>query len=633
MKISEVLRDKPVRDEMRELVGAGRTLPGGEAWSVSSAMVERVLDNPEPPAGEPTTRPFTEAVIREFARPVLLIRNNKIELPRSVAMRSRVLAARPQLEPRLPSVGRVEFVGHPTHRWGGTGWLIADGIVVTNRHVAEEFARRSGRSFPMRLNVLTGDTIEARIDFREEHRRPADDPVSFEVEITKVMFMEVDDERKPDVAFLQLRRGTPLPPPIPISDTPPSDESDIAVIGYPARDSRGVPDEAAALRIFGDIYEVKRLAPGKVIVADSGNWFFTHDATTLGGNSGSVVLDMDTGSAVGLHFMGQLEQANFAVSAKTLRDYLGKLNLQSRISVPAVPTPKPVEARVEPVAEATPADYADRTGYDPTFLGSRARVALPTKKTHPRDLLTFDDNGKRSSELKYTHFSVAMSRKRKLCVWSAVNIDGSDRGSAIRTDWRFDPRIPNSAQTEGDVYGNLPRFSRGHMTRREDPIWGPIADARRGNDDSMHRTNAVPQMQPFNAGIWLGLENYALQNARRDHQRICVMTGPVLDDDNPVRFGVQVPVDFWKVIAFIHDETHRLTATGYLMSQRTFLRQDEFVFGEFIFGHHETAQAALATIEAKTGLDFGTLRRHDPFKGDLEAVPTELTDFSQIRFV
>jgi DNA/RNA endonuclease G (NUC1) len=93
------------------------------------------------------------------------------------------------------------------------------------------------------------------------------------------------------------------------------------------------------------------------------------------------------------------------------------------------------------------------------------------------------------------------------------------------------------------------------MTRREDPIWDSDTAASRGNADSMHVTNAVPQMQPFNAGIWLDLEDYALQNAWRDDMKISVFTGPFLDDDDPTMFGVQVPVEFWKVIAFVHDET------------------------------------------------------------------------------
>ena len=66
-----------------------------------------------------------------------------------------------------------------------------------------------------------------------------------------------------------------------------------------------------------------------------------------------------------------------------------------------------------------------------------------------------------------------------------------------------------------ECYGNPPKFSRGHMTRREDPVWGKPDEAALGNADSMHVTNVTPQMQSFNAPIWLGLEDYALQHARR----------------------------------------------------------------------------------------------------------------------
>jgi endonuclease G len=187
-----------------------------------------------------------------------------------------------------------------------------------------------------------------------------------------------------------------------------------------------------------------------------------------------------------------------------------------------------------------------------------------------------------------------------------VNIDGKVTRKATRTSWRIDGRIPAEAQTIGDphdpdkdVYGNEPRFARGHMTRREDPIWGPEADALLGNDDSMHLTNVVPQMQPFNAGIWNNLEDYALLNARKSQMRISVLTGPVLRDDDPIRFQTQIPVEFWKVIAFIHDDTGKLTATGYLMSQASFLEPEEFVFGQF-----DTYQLPIASIEKKTGLSF-----------------------------
>ncbi|MET0781777.1 MAG: DNA/RNA non-specific endonuclease, partial [Microbacterium sp.] len=178
-----------------------------------------------------------------------------------------------------------------------------------------------------------------------------------------------------------------------------------------------------------------------------------------------------------------------------------------------------------------------------------------------------------------------------------------------------------------ECYGDPPKFSRGHMTRREDPVWGSDAVASRGNSDSMHVTNAVPQMQPFNAGIWLDLEDYALQNARRDVMKISVFTGPFLEDDDPTMFGVQIPVEFWKVIAFVHDETGELCATGYTMSQRDFLSEDEFVFGA-----HETSQRSISSIEQRAGLSFGPLAQLDPFE-EQEGIAPRLTDITQIQFL
>jgi DNA/RNA endonuclease G (NUC1) len=254
-------------------------------------------------------------------------------------------------------------------------------------------------------------------------------------------------------------------------------------------------------------------------------------------------------------------------------------------------------------------------------------VPLPQVRDD-RDVLTFVFDGKKERELKYEHFSVVMSRSRRLCHYSAVNIDGHQTRKAKRPGWRLDPRIDRDQQIHEKVYGNEPKFARGHMTRREDPIWGAPTVAARGNSDSMHFTNAVPQMQPFNAGIWLGLENYALDHAREDDMRISVITGPVLSERDPLRFGVQIPTSFWKVIAFIHDETGEPCATGYTLAQDGFLREEEFVFGQ-----HKTAQVPLSVIESMAGVSFSSeLHRLDPLERVQEARPRPLKDFRQIRF-
>jgi endonuclease G len=220
-----------------------------------------------------------------------------------------------------------------------------------------------------------------------------------------------------------------------------------------------------------------------------------------------------------------------------------------------------------------------------------------------------------------------MHSQRRLCLFSAVNIDGQQSRRTQRGPWRLDPRIPHDRQIMKGCYGNAPRFSRGHMTRREDPAWGDPSLARLGNLDSMHVTNTAPQMQVFNAGIWLGLEDYALNHARQDDMRLCVLTGPVLRPDDPVRFGVQIPLQFWKVIAFIHDGRRELSATGYSMSQRDFLKEEEFVFGV-----HQTHQRSLAWIEQEAGISFGALRDADRFNDAELATPQPLSAPGQIRW-
>jgi hypothetical protein len=96
----------------------------------------------------------------------------------------------------------------------------------------------------------------------------------------------------------------------------------VVTVGYPARDSR-VPDQELVKRIFGDVYEKKRLAPGQI--TDVGVDELQHDCSTLGGNSGSPVINLTSGEAVGLHFSGLFLESNFAVPATTVGQLLEKV--------------------------------------------------------------------------------------------------------------------------------------------------------------------------------------------------------------------------------------------------------------------------------------------------------------------
>jgi hypothetical protein len=72
------------------------------------------------------------------------------------------------------------------------------------------------------------------------------------------------------------------------------------------------------------VYNAKRLAPGQ-ITAVAGTDILYHDATTLGGNSGSVLVDLESGKAMALHFGGIEGQRNQAVQAPRVRQVLDRL--------------------------------------------------------------------------------------------------------------------------------------------------------------------------------------------------------------------------------------------------------------------------------------------------------------------
>jgi V8-like Glu-specific endopeptidase len=261
-----------------------------------------------------------ETIVRQNARPVMVIRDNRVTTeflgPDSQVWAQRVLAAQHKLDAVIPAIGRVEVNNNPDYQWLGTGWLVADDVIVTNRHVAREFARLGPNGFAFRLGV-NGGFQSARLDFLEEYGRAK----SAEFSVESVMWISTPSE--PDVAFLRVARkagGLILPKPLLLADAVNTDEM-VVTIGYPARDSR-VPDQELVRSIFGDVYEKKRLAPGQVTAVQAEE--LEHDCSTLGGNSGSPVLRLDTGEVVGLHFSGVFMTANYAVPAPKIKELLGK---------------------------------------------------------------------------------------------------------------------------------------------------------------------------------------------------------------------------------------------------------------------------------------------------------------------
>lgn len=313
MKNPTILRDQELRDEFIDLV-TDRP-PGSRPRSVvlgaaeDGPLYEFIREHGTQPlrdvmdhavGNDSSVSRLAESIVKLFDRPALFVQDNTIVESlitlESAVWIQRMTRARERLERVIPAVGRINLSNHPQYQWVGTGWVIRDRIVVTNRHVAEAFCefRAADHTFVFSTHPDDRRPVGARIDFRVEYDRPHEHDVKFQ----DVLYIEPSSG--PDLAFLLLQES-PGVEPIPLAVTPPGERAPVAVIGYPTRDSRE-RQWASMRQIFSDIYDVKRLSPGEVL-RSTPNWF-THDCTTLGGNSGSAVIDLYTGQAVGLHFNG-----------------------------------------------------------------------------------------------------------------------------------------------------------------------------------------------------------------------------------------------------------------------------------------------------------------------------------------
>ncbi len=539
------------------------------------------------------------------------------------------------------AIGRVNIRNAAGRLQGyGTGSLVSPALLLTNHHVLPdaETARHSAIEFNYQDGIDGRPLLAQLLDLDPDR------------------FFLADDER--DFALVAVR-ATP---------------AELAPFGF------NQLIEAEGKAIIGEWVtivqhprgEKKQIALRDNQIVDVPERFLHYSADTEPGSSGSLVFN-DQWEAVALH--------HASVPAPEHREFGGFLNEGVRISriiqfikehplppeqraladqvlapgrvesgppeapaaaavVPAaqhvapvaqpggevtITVPVQITVRVGAVAEPAPAqaeaisidpDYSTRGGYDPGFLAQ----PLPLPALGP-DLATVA-----SAELRYHHFSVVMHRRRALALFTAVNIDGklARRPQRESDRWILDPRLPASEQTGEAVYRDNP-LDRGHLVRRLDPAWDTVADAKAANDDTFHFTNSTPQHHAFNAGstLWAGLEDYVLNNADTADLAMSVLTGPVLADDDDAYRGVQLPRQFWKVVAMVK-QSGALSVTGYLLSQESLL-DDLEADEEFSYGAYRTFQVPVRRIAAVTGLGLEPHIAADPLERvETTPLPREL---------
>ena len=273
--------------------------------------------------------PMVEAVLETIVseeRPVLFVKNDWIDTADALIIgeEARALIAdldskRDTMKPLMPLIGRVDVENFPGTDFLGTAWFVADDILVTNRHVASLFALQDGRKFVFARGVAGRPMVPSLSTLHEFDDLAVDRARMFS--ITEILYIE--PEPGPDIAFLRVARQTDGSKPrfLDVATTDIGDNVPVFTVGYPARaPKRIIPDQDLMNRMYRGHFDVKRAAPG--FTMSPGEGATRHDCTTLGGASGSPVMDLATGKVVGLHFAGLYQETNYAVRASLLSNYI-----------------------------------------------------------------------------------------------------------------------------------------------------------------------------------------------------------------------------------------------------------------------------------------------------------------------
>lgn len=256
-----------------------------------------------------------------------------------------------------------------------------------------------------------------------------------------------------------------------------------------------------------------------------------------------------------------------------------------------------------------------RAGYDAAFLGGGLDIPLP--RADGRRLTA----GALSVTLKYHQFSLRMHRRRRLAALAAANIDGALRtvhAGRISDLWEVDPRAPHDQARQPAFRAP---FLRAPLVTAADAGWGGERMAILAAADTAHWSNCTPMHAQLCNNWWTALESHVLERAPVLDGRLSVFAGPVLHPRDPVLREVQVPLAYWKVLAW-RERGHGLRSLGFVVRQDAPLREaidpaaqlpgvrldPELVEqADRIRGY----QVAVGRIALMTGLHFGELAADD----------------------
>jgi endonuclease G len=296
------------------------------------------------------------------------------------------------------------------------------------------------------------------------------------------------------------------------------------------------------------------------------------------------------------------------------------------ILLPALPSSE--EGGVEEVLRRKSQKFEGAQGYRPTFLGSKYRISLPKVTSEvKRELAPL--KGSTQTELKYDHYSIKMNRERRTAFFAAGNIDGNllwkKQGLGPlpkRPNWSWDPRMDDNFQPDDSIFSTA--MQRGHLFKREDAVWGPDQPAmQRPDEHSFTITNATPMIANFNNVEWGDLEDIVSHECEAGN-KVSYFAGPIFRSTDPFynelrrdvpaaerRQGMRVPESFWKIIVWV--EESKLKAAGFILNQTDEIEAQGPITEEINFGTYRGT--AITGIEQATGLRFPELVKVDTYQG------------------
>ncbi|MFM7106495.1 MAG: DNA/RNA non-specific endonuclease [Flavobacteriales bacterium] len=146
--------------------------------------------------------------------------------------------------------------------------------------------------------------------------------------------------------------------------------------------------------------------------------------------------------------------------------------------------------------------------------------------------------------VSHTGYSLVYDETHEQARWVAYELTREETGNDVERSNHFieDPQISTRSATNADYAKS--GYDRGHLAPASDMGWSTTS-----MEESFYFSNMSPQNPSFNRGIWKKLETQ-VRNWANEHERVYVVTGPILSEGLPTigQNEVSVPKYYYKVI-------------------------------------------------------------------------------------